>query len=55
MTPEEKFECERDAFRKWMERFNSEQCVRLLGDVYDAINYKQTVELHLKGGLVRGN
>ena len=55
MTSDERLELERDAFRKWMERFSSEQCVKLLGDVYSAINYKQNVELNLKGGWIRAN
>lgn len=49
MTSEEIFEVKRDVFRKWLEQFSSDDCVKLLGDVYNAINYKQTVELQLKG------
>ena len=46
---EERFDIERDCFRKWMEKWSADQCVKLLGDVYDAIEYKHNVELNLKG------
>lgn len=50
MTTEERFEIERDVFRKWLERFSSDECVKLLGDVYDAIKYKQDREYQLGRG-----
>lgn len=55
MTHDEILNAKRDVFRKWMEQFTADDCVKLLGDVYDAIEYKRNVELNLHGGLVRAN
>ena len=49
MTNDEVFAEKREAFRKWLEQFSADDCVKLLGDVHDAIEYKRTVEVHLKG------
>ena len=49
MTHEENLNFKRDAFRKWLEQFSADDCVKLLGDVHDAIEYKHNVELNLKG------
>lgn len=47
MNRQEELEFKRDSFRKWLEQFSSDECVKLLGDLYDAIKYKQDRELML--------
>ena len=42
-------EAKRDAFRKWMEQFSADECVKLLSDIYFMIEYKHIVESNLKG------
>jgi len=55
MTPEQIFTEKREAFRKWLEQFTADECVKLLGDVFQTIDYKHGVEVNLKGGACRAN
>lgn len=55
MTHDENLNFKRDAFRKWLEQFDADDCIKLLCDLYQVIEYKHMLDLNLKGGPVRAN
>ena len=56
MEINETFEIKRDVMRKYLiKEFTADECVKILGDVYDVIKYKQDTELALRGGWLHAN